>query len=91
MFGEFGEVKDCYLPKDHYTGQSRGFGFIRFATEEEAEAAIKARVFTHPSKSRSKSRSKPRSKSRTHLIPTTPQRPHLADSSHAMFPPISGL
>ena len=30
MFSEYGEVSDCYIPRDHATGQSRGFGFVRF-------------------------------------------------------------
>eukprot|EP00966_Prymnesium_polylepis_P125221 2895918-Prymnesium_polylepis.1 len=32
IFGKYGEVRDCYLPKDHTSGQSRGFGFIRFGS-----------------------------------------------------------
>eukprot|EP00965_Chrysotila_dentata_P139293 4605224-Pleurochrysis_carterae.AAC.4 len=40
MFSKYGDVRDCYIPRDHYTNQSRGFGFIRFATEEEAQDAI---------------------------------------------------
>merc|ERR1712137_597882 len=40
MFNKYGEVRDCYIPRDHATNQSRGFGFIRYANEDEAEAAI---------------------------------------------------
>ena len=40
IFGKYGEVKDCYIPRDHATGQSRGFGFVRFESEDDAQAAI---------------------------------------------------
>ena len=40
IFGKYGEVKDCYIPRDHATGQSRGFGFVRFEREDDAQAAI---------------------------------------------------
>ena len=33
-------MKDCYIPRDHATGQSRGFGFVRFDSEDDAQAAI---------------------------------------------------
>lgn len=39
LFGEFGEVLDCYLPRDLETGSSRGFGFVSMAPEA-ADAAI---------------------------------------------------
>ena len=32
IFSEFGTVKDCYIPKDRATGNSRGFGFVRYET-----------------------------------------------------------
>jgi len=41
LAAKYGEVKDCYLPKDHATGNSRGFGFVRFGSQDEADAAIK--------------------------------------------------
>ena len=41
MFSAYGEVADCYMPRNHATGQSRGFGFVRFREEAEAEAAMK--------------------------------------------------
>ncbi|TKA81359.1 hypothetical protein B0A49_00266 [Cryomyces minteri] len=39
-FEEFGQVEEAIVVKDRDTGRSRGFGFVRFAQESEAEAAI---------------------------------------------------
>lgn len=39
LFGEFGEVLDCYLPEDPASGGSRGFGFVTMM-KEDAERAI---------------------------------------------------
>ncbi|KAH0317503.1 hypothetical protein KCU84_g12913, partial [Aureobasidium melanogenum] len=41
-FEEFGVVEEAVVVKDRDTGRSRGFGFVRFSNEEEADAAIKA-------------------------------------------------
>ncbi|KAK5277253.1 hypothetical protein LTR16_010039, partial [Cryomyces antarcticus] len=39
-FEEFGQVEEAIVVKDRDTGRSRGFGFVRFAQESEADAAI---------------------------------------------------
>ncbi|KAL5276411.1 TARDBP family protein [Megaselia abdita] len=44
-FEEFGELMMYEIKKVKSTGQSRGFGFIRFASIEAQEKAIKARHF----------------------------------------------
>ncbi|CAN6440332.1 unnamed protein product [Victoria cruziana] len=36
-FGQFGPLKDIYLPRDYYTGEPRGFGFVQYV--EPADAA----------------------------------------------------
>jgi len=41
-FEEFGTVEEAVVVKDRDTGRSRGFGFVRFSQESEAEAAINA-------------------------------------------------
>jgi len=41
-FEEFGNVEEAVVVKDRDTGRSRGFGFVRFTQESEAEAAISA-------------------------------------------------
>ncbi|CAG8397430.1 unnamed protein product [Penicillium salamii] len=41
-FEEFGVVEDATVVKDRDTGRSRGFGFVRYSTDEEATAALEA-------------------------------------------------
>ena len=39
-FESFGEIEDIKLMRDRETGRSRGFAFITFEKEDEAEAAM---------------------------------------------------
>lgn len=41
-FEPFGEVTDAKVITDRDTGRSRGFGFVTFSSEEDADAAIEA-------------------------------------------------
>ncbi|GAB4856128.1 Arginine/serine-rich splicing factor scl25a transcript I [Ancistrocladus abbreviatus] len=38
-FGQFGPLKDIYLPRDYYTGEPRGFGFVQFVDPSDAAEA----------------------------------------------------
>nr|ABK22635.1 unknown [Picea sitchensis] len=38
-FERFGPLKDVYLPKDFYTGEPRGFGFVQFMDPQDAAEA----------------------------------------------------
>lgn len=40
LFAQAGTVKDVFLPTDRETGRPRGFAFVEFDSEEEAEKAI---------------------------------------------------
>ncbi|BCX14337.1 MAG: RNA-binding protein [Patescibacteria group bacterium] len=40
VFSEFGEVIDAVVISDKYSGRSKGFGFVTFATEEAASSAV---------------------------------------------------
>ncbi len=40
VFAQFGTVESVNIIMDRYTGQSKGFGFVEFATKEEGVAAI---------------------------------------------------
>lgn len=42
VFSEFGEVVDAVVISDKYSGRSKGFGFITFATEDMARKAVEA-------------------------------------------------
>jgi len=39
MFSSYGEITDAVVISDRATGRSRGFGFVTFAKEEDAEKA----------------------------------------------------
>ncbi|KAF1989564.1 RNA-binding domain-containing protein, partial [Aulographum hederae CBS 113979] len=39
-FEEFGAVEEAIVVKDRDTGRSRGFGFVRFSQDAEADLAI---------------------------------------------------
>ncbi|KAJ5520156.1 hypothetical protein N7463_000609 [Penicillium fimorum] len=41
-FQQFGEIQEAIVVKDRATLRSRGFGFVRFATDAEADAALNA-------------------------------------------------
>jgi RNA recognition motif-containing protein len=41
LFAEVGSVVDVFLPSDRATGRPRGFAFVEYNSEEEAQAAIK--------------------------------------------------
>lgn len=42
LFSQYGSVTSARVITDKYTGQSRGFGFVEMATNEEAQRAIEA-------------------------------------------------
>jgi RNA recognition motif-containing protein len=42
LFAEAGNVASAQVVTDRYTGQSRGFGFVEMASEDEAQQAIAA-------------------------------------------------
>ncbi|MDI6832694.1 MAG: RNA-binding protein [Bacteroidales bacterium] len=41
IFEEYGIVSSAKVIMDHYTGKSRGFGFVEMPNDEEAENAIR--------------------------------------------------
>ncbi|XP_065877860.1 serine/arginine-rich SC35-like splicing factor SCL33 isoform X2 [Euphorbia lathyris] len=38
-FEQFGALKDIYLPRDYYTGEPRGFGFVQYSDPHDAAEA----------------------------------------------------
>lgn len=41
-FTAFGQVTSARIIKDKFTGESKGFGFVEMASDQEAQAAIAA-------------------------------------------------
>lgn len=40
LFSSFGEIEDALVIANKYTGRSRGFGFVTFKKNKDAEEAI---------------------------------------------------
>ena len=40
LFAQVGSIRDVFIPMDRGTGRPRGFAFVEYETEEEAEQAI---------------------------------------------------
>ena len=40
LFAQFGPVEDIVLIKDRETGRAKGFGFVEFETQADAEKAL---------------------------------------------------
>uniref|UniRef100_J3MN39 RRM domain-containing protein n=1 Tax=Oryza brachyantha TaxID=4533 RepID=J3MN39_ORYBR len=40
LFEKYGDVVDIYIPRDRRTGDSRGFAFVRYKYEDEAQKAV---------------------------------------------------
>lgn len=41
LFSEYGEVTEAVVISDKFSGRSKGFGFVTFAKDEDAEKAVK--------------------------------------------------
>lgn len=41
IFSKFGEIVSAKVIVDKFTGRSKGFGFVEFGSEKEAQKAIK--------------------------------------------------
>lgn len=42
LFSKYGEVTSARVMTDKFTGRSRGFGFVEFANEADAQKAVSA-------------------------------------------------
>lgn len=42
LFTQYGEVTSARVMTDKFTGRSRGFGFVEFANEADAQKAVDA-------------------------------------------------
>jgi len=40
LFGKHGEIEEAIIIKDNMSGRSKGFGFITFSNEEDADKAM---------------------------------------------------
>jgi len=40
MFASFGDITEAVIISDKFSGRSKGFGFVTFATEDSAKKAV---------------------------------------------------
>jgi len=40
LFSKYGKIKDAIVMADKFTGRSRGFGFVTFANDSDADKAL---------------------------------------------------
>ena len=40
MFESYGKIGDIYIPRNTREGRNRGFGFVRFYKQEDAQSAL---------------------------------------------------
>uniref|UniRef100_A0A183CV94 RRM domain-containing protein n=1 Tax=Gongylonema pulchrum TaxID=637853 RepID=A0A183CV94_9BILA len=40
LFDKYGEIGDIHIPRDRYTSQSKGFGFVRYYSRRDAHYAM---------------------------------------------------
>lgn len=40
LFSEFGDIEEAIVLKDKFSGRSKGFGFVTFVNDEDADKAI---------------------------------------------------
>ena len=44
VFEEFGQIESVNIITDRFSGQSRGFGFVKIPSKEEAQKAISGSI-----------------------------------------------
>lgn len=42
LFAEHGEVEEAVIIKDKFSGRPKGFGFVTFVNDEDADKAVEA-------------------------------------------------
>lgn len=42
LFSQYGAIEEAAIVTDKFSGRSRGFGFVTFTDDKEAEAAVEA-------------------------------------------------
>lgn len=40
LFSQYGETEECVIVKDKFSGRSKGFGFVTFTNDEDADKAV---------------------------------------------------